>query len=110
VRPHASPHYLNKYEDVRWKNDDNNEEDQHVVRTSERETSTSVPSAKASKSSDKTSKPSARPAIPGIDSSTKTILYFNSYFDMKDFAFGFGRKPFVDNKCPVDNCYATNNK
>ncbi len=40
----------------------------------------------------------------------KKILYFTSYFDMKDFAFGFGHEPFVTFNCPVHQCYATNNR
>ena len=41
---------------------------------------------------------------------TKKILYFTSYFHMKDFQFGFGQKPFFEKGCPVTNCFATNNK
>ena len=40
----------------------------------------------------------------------KKILYFTSYFGMKDWMFGFGNQPFVDHKCPVTNCYITNNR
>jgi hypothetical protein len=43
-------------------------------------------------------------------SRTKNILFFTTYFHMKDFQFGFGQQPFVDNKCPVTNCFATNNR
>ena len=42
--------------------------------------------------------------------SSKKILYFTSYYDMKDFAFGFGHQPFVDHGCPVTNCFATSNR
>ena len=40
----------------------------------------------------------------------KKILYFTSYFGMKDWMFGFGNQPFVDHKCPVTNCYITNKR
>ena len=40
----------------------------------------------------------------------KKILYFTSYFSMKDWMFGFGNQPFVENKCPVTNCYITNKR
>ena len=40
----------------------------------------------------------------------KKILYFTSYFHMKDWNFGVGHKPFVDHKCPVTNCYITNKR
>ena len=42
--------------------------------------------------------------------STKSILYFTSFFDMKDFGFGFGQSPFIEKGCPVTNCFATDNK
>ncbi len=40
----------------------------------------------------------------------KKILYFTSYFEKKDFAFGFGHEPFVTFNCPVHQCYATNDR
>lgn len=43
-------------------------------------------------------------------SSLKTILFFTSFFDAANFQFGFGRKPFLDENCRVDNCFATNNR
>ncbi len=47
----------------------------------------------------------------GFDfASAKKILYFTSYYDMRDFEFGFGHAPFVRHGCPVSNCYATNNR
>merc|ERR1712016_156562 len=42
--------------------------------------------------------------------STKSILYFTSFFNMKDFGFGFGQSPFIEKGCPVTNCFATDNK
>jgi len=40
----------------------------------------------------------------------KTILYWNTFFGRKDFAFGFGRQPFVDAKCPTATCYVTDDR
>ena len=40
----------------------------------------------------------------------KYILYFTSYFHMKDYQFGFGQEPFEKFGCEVTNCFATNNK
>ena len=40
----------------------------------------------------------------------KKILFFTSYFGMHDWMFGFGNKPFIDHKCPITNCYITNNR
>ena len=41
----------------------------------------------------------------------KTILLFTPFFGMKDWAFGgFGREPFLKAKCPVSNCYITNDR
>ena len=37
--------------------------------------------------------------------SSKKILYFNNFFHIKDWNFGFGLKPF--SSCPVSNCYVT---
>ena len=45
-----------------------------------------------------------------VTNSTKSILYFTSFFDMKDFGFGFGQSPFIEKGCPVTNCFATDNK
>ena len=36
---------------------------------------------------------------------SKKILYFNNFFHIKDWNFGFGSKPFLN--CPVSNCYVT---
>ena len=41
---------------------------------------------------------------------TKKILYFTHFFDLKDFGFGFGQKPFMERGCPVSNCFTTNNR
>jgi hypothetical protein len=41
---------------------------------------------------------------------SKTILFYNSFFGRNDFYFGFGHQPFVDAKCPVYNCFTTDNK
>ena len=40
----------------------------------------------------------------------KMILYYTKVFDMENFAFGFGREPFLNLGCPVNNCFATNNR
>ena len=40
-------------------------------------------------------------------SSTKKILFYNAYFDMRSYNFGFGQRPFVDYGCKVTNCYTT---
>ena len=45
-----------------------------------------------------------------VTKSTKSILYFTSFFGMKDFGFGFGQLPFIKKGCPVTNCFATDNK
>ena len=42
--------------------------------------------------------------------SYRKILYYNSFFDMKDFQFGFGTEPFIRYNCPVTNCWATGDK
>lgn len=42
--------------------------------------------------------------------SLKTILYWTSFFGSRDFNFGFGRKPLVDEKCPASDCYLTDNR
>ena len=41
---------------------------------------------------------------------TKTILVYTPYFHMKDWDFGFGQEPFVRHKCPVTNCFVTNER
>jgi hypothetical protein len=42
---------------------------------------------------------------------TKKILYWNDYFEIKDFGFGLGKsEPFVKNNCPVTNCEIFNDK
>jgi alpha-1,3-fucosyltransferase len=41
------------------------------------------------------------------NSGTKYILFYNSYFDLKDYEFGFGNQPFVDANCPVTDCLTT---
>lgn len=37
----------------------------------------------------------------------KTILFWNGLFYYPDYAFGRGRQPFIDAKCPVNTCLAT---
>lgn len=39
-----------------------------------------------------------------VKSPPKTILYWNSFFNFKDYVFGFGQQPFVDAKCPTTSC------
>lgn len=39
-----------------------------------------------------------------------TILYWNSFFDSKDFTFGFGQQPLVDAQCPVSSCHMTDDR
>jgi hypothetical protein len=44
------------------------------------------------------------------DPHLKTILLWNSWFYWDDaFFFGVGQKPFIDAKCPVSDCYVSNN-
>jgi hypothetical protein len=38
----------------------------------------------------------------------KNILFFNDYYYINDFEFGWGNKPFVQANCPVHNCFTTN--
>jgi hypothetical protein len=38
----------------------------------------------------------------------KTILFFNEYYYIRDFEFGWGQKAFVEANCPVYNCFTTN--
>ena len=40
---------------------------------------------------------------------SKKILLFTKYFQRDDFAFGFGSDPFSKFKCPVQNCFVSNN-
>ncbi|XP_063230901.1 alpha-(1,3)-fucosyltransferase C-like [Bacillus rossius redtenbacheri] len=47
---------------------------------------------------------------PRSNRDLKKILYWNSFFGYEDYAFGFGRAPFVKNNCPVDNCLVTNRR
>ena len=42
--------------------------------------------------------------------SSKKILYFNNYFHLTDWRFGFGNEPFISAKCPQTNCFVTNNR
>jgi len=49
---------------------------------------------------------SLRPPHLEFDS-YKKILYFNNYFHLADWRFGFGNDPFVASNCPVTNCYVT---
>ena len=41
------------------------------------------------------------------NSKMKTILFYNSYFNMPSYEFGFGNQPFIDAKCPVTDCFTT---
>ena len=40
----------------------------------------------------------------------KNILFYTPFFSKKDYAFGFGNKPFVQNDCLVTNCFTTNDR
>ena len=42
--------------------------------------------------------------------SSKKILYFNNYFHLTDWRFGFGNEPFISANCPQTNCYVTNDR
>lgn len=42
--------------------------------------------------------------------SIKKILYFNKYFHLNDWRFGFGNEPFHAWNCPVTNCFTTDNR
>lgn len=44
------------------------------------------------------------------NNSMKYLLYYTKFFESEDWYTGFGRKPFIDSQCPVDNCYLTANK
>ena len=48
---------------------------------------------------------------PAYDFKTaKKILFYTPFFSNKDYAFGFGNKPFVQNDCPVTNCFTTSDR
>ena len=40
----------------------------------------------------------------------KTILYWNTFFNIRDFTFGFGQQPLIDAQCPVNGCFFTDNR
>ena len=40
----------------------------------------------------------------------KNVLFYTPFFSKQDYAFGFGNKPFVQNDCPVTNCFTTNDR
>lgn len=40
----------------------------------------------------------------------KTILYWNTFFGIRDFTFGFGQQPLIDAQCPVNRCFFTDNR
>lgn len=40
----------------------------------------------------------------------KTILYWNDFFGIEDFTFGFGRGPFIQAQCPISTCQVTNDR
>ena len=40
----------------------------------------------------------------------KKILFWTSFFEMKDFGFGLGQNPFIQAKCRVANCLATTDR
>lgn len=42
--------------------------------------------------------------------SSKKILYFNNYFHLTDWRFGFGHQPFISANCPQSNCFVTNDR
>jgi hypothetical protein len=41
-----------------------------------------------------------------VEMKQKKILFYTTYWGMKDFQFGTGRQPFLDNQCPVSDCVA----
>lgn len=49
-------------------------------------------------------------AAAELRSHDKTILFYTPYWDLQDFGLGFGKKPFKELKCPINNCFATNNR
>lgn len=40
----------------------------------------------------------------------KLILYWNTFFNHSDFLFGFGQEPFINARCKINNCVATNDR
>ncbi|KZS06744.1 Alpha-(1,3)-fucosyltransferase 7 [Daphnia magna] len=40
----------------------------------------------------------------------KTILYWNHFFGIENFTFGFGHQPFIDAQCPTHTCTVTNDR
>ena len=44
------------------------------------------------------------------DGTPKVILFWNTFFGIKDYNMGFGREPFIDSKCKVTNCVLTADK
>jgi len=50
------------------------------------------------------------PVRSGQFESLKKILYFNKYFHLTDWRFGFGQEPFISSNCPVTNCYVTDDR
>lgn len=38
------------------------------------------------------------------------VLYWTTYYNQVDFTFGLGRDPFIQAGCPVNNCWATNDR
>ena len=44
------------------------------------------------------------------DNSIKKILYYTSFIDHEDLLFGVGHNPFIEEGCPVTNCFVTNNR
>ena len=43
-------------------------------------------------------------------SDPKIVLYWNTFYNQTDMTFGFGRQPFIDARCPISNCIATNDR
>ena len=41
---------------------------------------------------------------------SKKILYFNNYFHLMDWRFGFDNEPVITAKCPQTNCFVTNDR
>lgn len=50
----------------------------------------------------------ARKEKPNADS--KTILFWNNFFGVEDYNFGFGKEPFFKFNCSVPNCLVTSDK
>ncbi len=40
----------------------------------------------------------------------KLILYWNTFFGLKDFTFGFGQQPLIKAQCPVTSCSFTDDR